>query len=119
MLLRRLKTTLDDNYEDIGRHSESGYLRKLSNTQLPKKTVWHGSRVVDGGLYRAEVLMTQSPASSKALASHYLQVRMSGVADDSWYQCELYDSEVQVRATRSNVAVLLFISTPLTLLSCP
>ena len=50
---------------------------------------------VDGGLYSAEVLMSSSPASAKSLAVHFLEVRMSGVADDSWYSCSLHDSEVQ------------------------
>jgi hypothetical protein len=54
-----LEVKFDDDYEDIGRHSESGYLRKLSSTQIPQKVVFTGCLKIDGVLLFVKVLTEQ------------------------------------------------------------
>ncbi|GMH70699.1 hypothetical protein TL16_g05474 [Triparma laevis f. inornata] len=108
----RLEGKFDNNYEDLGRHSESGYMRKLSSTQIPQKVVYTGSMKVDGVLLFLRVLTEQiqqghvgtkaKPESSKKksnlghVISHTLDVHASSVIDDTTYNCKISDFEVQV-----------------------
>ncbi|GMH82299.1 hypothetical protein TrVE_jg11839 [Triparma verrucosa] len=108
----RLEGKFDNNYEDIGRHSESGYLRKLSSTQIPQKVVYTGCLKIGGVLLFLRVLTEQiqqdnsttktKPDSSKKksnlghVISKTLDVHASSVIDDTTYNCKISDAEVQV-----------------------
>jgi hypothetical protein len=84
---QRLATNFQDDYENIGRHSESGRMRKLSQGQVSLKVVFEGPLQVGRSLMLCTAC-TDSRCSS-------LYVTCSSTLTDESYRAELRDGDIQ------------------------